>query len=143
MSGPADRLPTLAEMRAAPCATPKHQLETKLDRAIAAKARRLDDQKQLRIWARAVKERDQWKDRHTGVRVRRCLELDPLRAEAHHIEPKGTKATRYDVRNGICLSYEMHVKVERGDYRIEGTVWFTIKGTRYIDGRFPVIFVRT
>lgn len=138
-----DRLPTLAELQATPRATPKHQLETKLDRAIAAKAARLEDARRLREWARAVKDRDKWKDRKTGVRVRRCLELDPLRAEAHHIEPKSNRATRYDVRNGICLSYEMHAKVERGDYRIDGTAWFTKNGVRYIDGTAPVTFVRT
>src|SRR4051812_7091461 len=95
-----DDLPTLAQQQATPRATPKHQLETKLDRAIASKAARLLDAKKLRTWARDVKERDRWKDRKTGRRVRRCLELDPDRAEAHHIEPKENMSVRYDIRNG-------------------------------------------
>ena len=32
--------------------------------------------------------------------------------------------------------------VEQGKYRIEGTAWFTKAGVRYIDGTYPVIFVR-
>jgi hypothetical protein len=140
---PIEDLPTLGQLQATPRATPKRELETKLDRAIANKSARLLDERELRAWAFAVKTRDQWKDRKTGRRVRRCLELDADRAEAHHIEPKENRATRYDVRNGVTLSYENHAKVERGDYRIEGTVWFRIGGCRYIDGTHAVIFVRT
>lgn len=134
---------TLAQQQATPRAQRKDQLETKLDRAIANKAARLLDERKLRQWAFAVKDRDQWRDRKTGRRVLRTLALDPDRAEAHHVEPKGNWATRYDVRNGLTLSYETHAKVERGDYRIEGTAWFTIDGTRYIDCTAPVTFVRT
>lgn len=135
---------TLAEVQAAPRAQRKDQLETKLDRAIENKAARLEDERKLRAWALAVKHRDQWKDRKTGRRVLRTLNLDADRAEAHHIEPKGNWVTRYDLRNGVTLSYEHHEKVERGDYRIEGTEFFTAEdGCRYIDGTFPVIFVRT
>jgi hypothetical protein len=51
--------------------------------------------------------------------------------------------TRYDVRNGVTLSYEMHAKVERGDYRIEGTQWFRgSDGALYIDCTAPVTFTR-
>lgn len=116
---------------------------SKLDRAIASKAARLLDAKKLREWAYAVKERDHWKDRKTGVRVRRTRDLDPLRAEAHHIEPRENRDTRYDVRNGICLSLDTHEAVEHNRLKIEGTVWFTKNGCRYIDGTFPVTFVRT
>lgn len=136
-------LPTLDQVNAVPHATPKHLLETKLDRAIASKAERLLDERKLRAWALAVKHRDQWKDQKTGKRVRKCLELDPDRAEAHHIEPKSNWTTRYDIRNGVTLSYENHARVERGDYRIDGTAWFVIDGVRYIDATAPVIFVRT
>jgi hypothetical protein len=135
-------LPTLADQQATPRATAKHQLETKLDRAIKSKAARLLDAKKLRAWALAVKNRDQWRDQKTGRRVRRCLELDADRAEAHHIEPKENRATRYDIRNGVTLSYENHAKVSRGDYRIDGTAWFYIGRDKYIDGTFPVTFVR-
>jgi hypothetical protein len=141
---PIEDLPTLGQVNARPHATPKRELETRLDRAIANKTARLRDERELRQWAFKVKERDRWIDRYTGRRVRRCLELDPDRAEAHHIEPKANRVTRYDVRNGVTLSYENHAKVERGDYRIEGTAWFRgTDGCRYIDGTHPVIFVRT
>ncbi|MEP7304234.1 MAG: hypothetical protein ABJA98_01825 [Acidobacteriota bacterium] len=135
------QLKTLAEMHAAPRAVPKRY--TTLDRAITRKAARLEDARKLRTWAAAVKDRDQWKDRQTGVRVRSTRTLDPLRAEAHHIEPKADQAVRYDIRNGITLSCEHHFDVEHFRYRIEGTAWFVAEnGCRYIDGTYPVIFVR-
>jgi hypothetical protein len=135
-------LKTLGEAQRKPRAIRKRDLSTKLDRAIARKAARLADIKQLRAWAIAVKDRDLWKDRKTGVRVRRTRDLDPLRAEAHHIEPRENLATRYDVRNGICLSFAVHFQIKRHELRIEGTVWFTVRGCRYIDATYPVIFVR-
>lgn len=139
-TGRLDRLRTLAELSAKPRAIPKPA--TKLERAIANKAKRLLDAKLLREWAHNVKTRDQWKDRRTGATVRSTRQLDPLRAEAHHLEPKENKATRYDVRNGICLSFSSHFLVTTFKYRIEGTAWFTTHGCRYIDGTYPVIFVR-
>lgn len=116
---------------------------SKLDRAIASKAARLLDKKKLEVWARAVKDRDRWIDRKTGVRVHSTKSLDPLRAEAHHLEPKENKDTRYDVRNGITLSLEHHELVTHNKYRIEGTAWFYVGGQKYIDGTYPVNFVRT
>jgi hypothetical protein len=135
-------LPTLSATNARPRATPKDQLGTKLDRAIARKAARLLDAKKLRVWAFAVKERDQWKDRKTGGRVRRTRQLDPLRAEAHHIAGKDDWAVRYDIRNGITLSYATHFAVQRHRLRIVGSAFFTKGGTRYIDGTYAVGFVR-
>jgi hypothetical protein len=134
-------LPTLADQQATPRATPKPS--TRLARAIAKTAARRTDAKQLADWARQVKDRDQWKDRRTGQRVRSTSQLDPLRAEAHHIVSKDDRAVRYDVRNGICLSLETHDLVERYVLRIEGTAWFTKHGQRYIDARSPVRFVKT
>ena len=116
---------------------------TKVDRAIAAANARLADRRKLVAWAFAVKTRDQWRDRKTGKRLLRTLNLDPLRAEAHHIVSKDDPAVRYDVRNGITLSLVTHDAVERGLYRIEGTAWFTVNGVTYIDATFPVRFVRT
>ena len=133
-------LRTLADVQVTPRAESKPA--TKLDRAIARKAARLEDATKLCLWAKAVKERDEWKDRKTGVRVRSTRDLDPLRAEAHHIEPRSNKATRYDVRNGICLSFATHYAVEKSQLRIEGTKYFVKDGCRYIDGTFPVHFVR-
>lgn len=115
---------------------------TKLDRAVASKAARLLDTKQLRIWAHAVKERDRWRDRKTGIRVHSTRQLDPLRAEAHHIESKDDPAVRYDVRNGICVSLATHEALTHHRLRIEGTVWFRKHGCRYIDATYPVLFVR-
>lgn len=135
-------LPTLAAVNAEPHAQRKDQLGSKLDRAIARKAARLADKKLLDAWAFAVKTRDYWKDRKTGVRVLRTRQLDPLRAEAHHIVSRDDHAVRYDIRNGICLSFATHDAVERCKYRIEGTVFFMKGGARYIDGTYPVIFVR-
>jgi hypothetical protein len=135
-------LPTLAELQATPRATPKHELPTKLDRAIASRAFRLEDQRQLRKWASAVKTRDRWRDRKTGLRVRRCLELDPRRAEAHHVVSRDDWAVRYDLRNGVTVSASTHDALTRGQLAIEGTEYFTVRGVRYIDATFPVVFVR-
>lgn len=133
---------TLAEVNAVPHATPKSALATRLDRALDNKAARLMDQRLLRSWAFTVKDRGGWKDRKTGVRLRRCLDLDPLRAEAHHVVSRDDWAVRYDVRNGICVSFETHDALTRGQLVIEGTAWFTIRGTKYIDATAPVYFVR-
>lgn len=122
------------------CALPKGS--TKLDRAIASKAARLLDARQLRAWAFAVKDRDHWKDRKTGQRVTRTRDLDPQRAEAHHVVSKDDHAVRYDVRNGICLSLATHEDVEHNRLRIEGTVFFRKGGATYIDATYAVIFVR-
>jgi len=118
----------------------KRDLPTKLDRAIASKAARLLDKRKLDAWAVAVKTRDRWKDRRTGVKVFRTRALDPLRAEAHHIASRDDRAVRYDVRNGVTLSLESHELVERHILVIVGTKWFTKAGTRYINGTAPVTF---
>lgn len=134
------QLRTLAESQAV--ARPQPKRVTTLDRAIAKKAARLADVRLLHAWALAVKNRDQWKDRRTGKRVHATRSLDPLRAEAHHLVSKDDHRVRYDVRNGVCLSFETHFLVEHGRYRIDGTAWFVKGGCRYIDGTYPVTFVR-
>lgn len=116
---------------------------TILDRAIAKRKARLLDEKNLRAWAFAVKTRDRWRDQKTGLRVHRRLDLDPQRAEAHHIVSKDDRAVRYDIRNGITLSLATHILVERGELQIEGTVFFVLGGCRYIDATYAVNFVRT
>ncbi len=135
-----EQLRTLADAHAVPRAIPKPC--TKLERAIANKQRRLEDARKLAAWSLAVKTRDHWKDRKTGVIVRSTRQLDPLRAEAHHIEPKENKALRYDVRNGLTLSFFTHFLVTHRKLRIEGTVFFYVGGCKYINGNFPVVFVR-
>jgi hypothetical protein len=136
------RLPTLAERGR--CATPKYLVPTKADRARdKEKARRKDDRK-LTQWARDVKRLDDWTDRYTlrfvkpvgrGVSV-----THPDAGHAHHIEPRENWDVRYDVRNGITLSFTTHDKVERGKLRIVGTKFFTVNGRKYINGREPVKF---
>ena len=138
----AQDLLTLAEAQATPRATPKAQLDTRLDRAIANKAARLLDAKRLREWGRLVKERDRWRDRKTGRRVLRTLNLDADRAEAHHTAGRDDWNVRYDVRAGLTLSLKSHSEVEQGTYRIDGTAWFSVRGTRYVDCTYPVVFVR-
>ncbi|HXJ72357.1 MAG TPA: hypothetical protein VNM37_05875, partial [Candidatus Dormibacteraeota bacterium] len=143
-------LPTLAEMRSVARAIPKFTsdhvgikkpgVQTKLERAQAKDTARNTDRNKLRAWATKVKKRDEWKDRYDGQPVLKTAELHPRRAEAHHIEPRGNKDTRYDVRNGLCLSYEVHDRVERNDLIIVGTKFFEVNGRRYIDGTSPVKF---
>jgi hypothetical protein len=116
---------------------------TKLARAVASKAARLLDKRKLEVWARAVKDRDRWLDRKTGIRVHSTKQLDPLRAEAHHIEPKEDHAVRYDVRNGVTLAFVTHQAVELNQLQIEGTKFFRKNGVKYIDGTHAVNFVRT
>jgi hypothetical protein len=115
---------------------------TKLDRAVRRKAGRLEEAKQLRIWAQAVKARDRWICRQSGRRVLSTRALDPRRGEAHHIVSRSDAAVRFDVRNGLCLSLESHLAVELGRYRIDGTVFFRKGGCRYIDATYAVTFVR-
>jgi hypothetical protein len=133
-------LGTLTDAQRTRRAVRKRDLPTTLDRAIAAKAARVADTQRLVAWARAVKDRDRWKDRKTGVTVRRTRSLDPLRAEAHHIASRDDRAVRYDVRNGLCLSLATHDAVERHLLVIVGTRFFHKGGVRYIDGRYKVLF---
>ena len=65
-----------------------------------------------------------------------------MRAEAHHIVDRSDQAVRYDVRNGLCLSFATHEAVERYRLRIVGSSFFTKGGREYIDATFPVRFVR-
>lgn len=134
------KLMTVGERHARRHATPKHQLTTKLDRKMAVQVADRADERKLRAWATAVKALDKWKDRHTGLAVRRTHVLAPDSAHAHHIAPKGDWNVRYDVRNGICLSFKTHYAVEMNQLRIVGTKFFTKKGKRYINGRHPVTF---
>lgn len=130
--------PTFAEVNARPRATPKHQLATKLDRKVAQAKADLADKRKLAAWATAVKDRDEWKDRKTEKTVRRTHILAPDSAHAHHIEPRDNADTRYDVRNGITLSFTTHDAVERNHLRIVGTKFFTKNGRRYIDATHSV-----
>lgn len=116
---------------------------TRLTRAFAQSAARLLDRRKLVAWSFAVKHRDGWRDRRTGARLLRTLNLDPNRAEAHHLVSREVRALRYDPRNGITLSLATHVAVERGELRIVGTAWFQIDGVSYVNASAPVRFVWT
>lgn len=131
---------TMAEVNAQRRATPKHELPTKLDRAVEKKAADRKDEQQLAAWSLAVKVRDLWTCRKTGKRLKRTRQLDPLRAEAHHIVSRSDEAVRYDIRNGVALSYEVHEAVERNTLQIVGTRFFVKNGQKYINGNFPVRF---
>lgn len=64
------QLPTLADMAAARRAVPKHEIASKVDRAIEKRAASRQDERKLRAWAKSVKVRDEWKDRYTGKPVK-------------------------------------------------------------------------
>ncbi len=142
-------LPTLAEMNAKPRAVPKFTptrhvakagVQTPLEREREKLRKRAGDRTKLQAWANKVKDRDEWKDRHDGLPVLRTNALCERRGEAHHIVPKADKAVRYDVRNGICLSYDTHARVEANELTIIGTKFFEVDGRRYIDATHRVIF---
>ena len=69
---------------------------TKLDRAVAKKGARLLDALKLRTWARAVKERDRWTDRKTGVRalMHPVLRSVAGRSPSHRTEVQSRHALR-------------------------------------------------
>lgn len=122
-------------------ATPKDALPSKMDRADAKKKATALDVRKLTVWAKEVKERDEWKDRYTGRAVKGTrMVLHPDAAHAHHVEPRENADVRYDTRNGICLSAKTHDLVERNLLRIVGTVWFTVNSKRYINCDHKVRF---
>lgn len=137
-------LPTPDQARALRPLKQKHELPSKMDRAEAKKKAAALDERKLAAWAKKVKERDEWKDRYTGRKVKSVRETltvtHPDAGHAHHVEPRENEDTRYDVRNGLCLSAKTHDLVERNKLRIVGTRWFRINGRRYIDCRYSVKF---
>lgn len=134
------QLPTVAEEEARRRATPKGELPTRLERAVERKAADAADERRLRAWAKRVKTRDEWTDRCTGRKVKATTAAHPDRAEAHHVAGRADAAVRYDVRNGITLSWATHDRVERHELEIVGTKHFTVKGRRYIDATHRVVF---
>lgn len=142
---PINGLMTLAERHAVPHASPKiHPAKAQLARSIEkVKADREDDRK-LAAWSKAVRDDDDWTDRYTGRKVKPAKTvgvISPNAAHAHHIEDRANQDVRYDVRNGVTLSYASHLKVEANELRIVGTRWFTVNGKRYINGRERLKFV--
>lgn len=118
----------------------KWQLTTRLDEAEAARA--LDD-KELDKWRNKVFRLDKLICRCCGTKVRRVIDLVSDRAEAHHIKGREHKPTRYDVRNGLCVCKRCHDRITgavNDKLKIIASKWFTLHGTRYINGRKPVRF---
>lgn len=134
-------LPTPDEARALRPLTPKNELPTRMEKAEGKKKAAALDERKLAEWAKQVKERDSWKDRHTGRRVKTMrMVLHPDAAHAHHVEPRENYDVRYDTRNGLTLSAKTHDAVERNKIRIIGTAWFKVNGKRYINCDHPVKF---
>lgn len=136
--------PTLDERSRIGRAVPKAELKTRMDRAIEKKQDKREDERKLLVWAKAVKERDHWKDRLTGHKVKRpgkVAVIDPDAAHAHHGEPRENYDVRYDIRNGITLSALTHEKVEKNELAIVGKHYFVVNGKRYLNLSKPVKFV--
>ena len=55
-----------------------------------------------RLWADAVKKRDNWTCRRCGHQERRHL-------QAAHIHSRSRKSTRHDLANGVCLCAGCHL----------------------------------
>lgn len=135
------KLPTPDQARVLRPVKQKHEMPTKMDRAEDKKKATALDVRKLTAWAKEVKARDGWRDRFTGKRVKGTrLVLHPDAAHSHHVEPRENVETRYDTRNGICLSAKTHDLVERNQIRIVGTVFFTVNGKRYINADHKVRF---
>lgn len=133
-----DRLPTLASRT-----TPDLQKSATPSRLEAKDARDKDDEKKLKVWRDEVIDRDEHKCRCCGCRVIRTLALNARRFEAHHIAGRDDKAVRTDTRNGLTLCRKCHERVTglvNDKLTIVGTVWFTVKGQRYINGDHVVKF---
>lgn len=97
---------------------------TKMQRLMSKADRRKADEKALDKWRQEIWTRDKGKDRYTGKKVVRTLELQPNRGECHHIIGRVDRAVRYVVKNGLLLSYETHLRFEAGELVI-------VKGQSY------------
>lgn len=119
------------------CAVQKWAVPTRLKEQTAKDA--LDVGK-LETWKREVYAFAKYHCLCCGITVKRTLKLVANRAEAHHIERRSNKDTRYDVRNGVCLCLECHGRVTRYELRIVGTVFFVVNDRAYLNGREPLAF---
>lgn len=119
------------------CAVQKWALKTRLEEHTDKDAL---DVGRLETWKREVYTFAKYRCLCCGITVKRTLKLVANRAEAHHIERRSNKATRYDVRNGVCLCLECHGKVTRFELRIVGVTFFVVQARTYINGRGPLEF---
>lgn len=132
-----DDLPVLADRPR--CAVQKWAVPTRLDEKTEKDKA---DVGKLEAWKRKVYAFAKYRCLACGIAVIRTLKLVANRAEAHHIERRSNKATRYDERNGACLCLTCHGKVTRSELRIVGTRFFTLEDSRrrYIDATAPLRF---
>lgn len=134
----ADR-PTLVDLQRERRATPKGQIPTRLEEKTEKKVN------EAKEWERAKREvwtRDKSRCRLTKRKVKKTLELDPLRGEVHHLAPREDKSVRYDKRNLVLLSLETHERVTRHELTIVGTRFFMVDGKKYINADYAVRFVK-
>jgi predicted restriction endonuclease len=120
-----------------PNAKPRSRLEEKV--ALQRDTSRLDIGFRLAVWRR-----DQGRCRVCGVKVKRTLELDPVRGEVHHIRRREHMATRFDARNGllVCLTCHSQFKARTLDVIGKATDMFTLEGRKYLNADRPLIVVR-
>jgi 5-methylcytosine-specific restriction endonuclease McrA len=134
-----DDLPYLtdAQRRRRPNAKPRSRLEEKV--ALQRDTSRLDIGFRLAVWRR-----DQGRCRVCGVKVKRTLELDPVRGEVHHIARREDQAVRYDPRNGVLVCATDHRQFKARTLHVVGTAkdTFIVAGKTYLNADRPLRFVR-
>lgn len=132
-------LPTLAESRTKPCATPKYQIPSGLEVKTAADR---TEQREERAWRKACIARD-------GKVCRRCertvvaqLERAPQRLEVHHLAGRVDRAFRYDVRNGLVVCGLCHDLLTRHRVFILQALkhMFTVGTKHYLNASKPITF---
>lgn len=133
--------PTVAEMRAKPCAPPKHGEQTRAE-TFAANER--NDKKREAECKRIVWARDKGECRHCHVKVLKQLAYAPTRGETHHIASRSDKAVVFDPRNRILLCAACHELVERLKLFVVGTAkqLFTVGTKSYLNAECPLQFTK-
>lgn len=137
-----DRLPTLADQRAKPCATPKHAIPTRL---AEKEAKRKDDTKAEREWRKAVWKRDEGKCRWCKRKVAKTIELVAERGECHHVVGRANEATRWEPRNGMLLCKTCHERITgkvNEKHVVVASKFYTLDGVQYPDASKSVQFKR-
>jgi 5-methylcytosine-specific restriction endonuclease McrA len=134
-----DDLPLLDRERRIRRARPKGA--TRLEERIQDKrdTRRLEAAFRVSVWRR-----DNGCCRSCGRKVKRMLELDPMRGEVHHLARRLDKNVKYDRRNGILLCAACHQQLSLHAITIvvETAQTFELDGRTYLDADHPLEFVR-
>ena len=88
-------------------------------RLVQKEAARKLDERLLRRFRLEVWVRDQGKCRICARKVKRTLELDPLRGEVHHLRGRNvTPEDRYVVSKALLLCLECHGKAGRKEVEV-------------------------